>query len=322
MVLASDLDPFYNGAARLRGPGARTFVSTEKEQTTVLHTVESANQRLGFPADARLLIINADDFGMCCAENEATIQTIRTGVATSCTIMAPCPWSLHAIQLLKAHPEIPFGVHLTAVSEHACYRWGPLTPRHEVPSLVDEAGYFYSEARITEFLPRASLAELETEFRAQIEAVLASGLRPTHLDSHCLVHTRREDVFDMTVGLAREYGLALRVGNVRYMDRMEKWGLPTDDHPTLDSYRLEARDKPFLYPKLLRELPAGLSEWAIHPAIGSAELQAIAPEWEVRQADLDFFTSEPARDIIAEEGIILLSYRPLQQLMLGSLPAV
>ncbi len=286
----------------------------------MLHT-KTVNQLLGFPANARLLIINADDFGMCYAENEATIQVIRMGFATSCSIMVPCAWSLHAIQLLKAHPDIPFGVHLTAVSEHPYYRWGPVAARHEVPSLVDEAGYFYSEARIPEFLPKASLREIEVEFRAQIETVLASGLRPTHLDSHCLVHTRRDDVFDMTVGLAREYGLALRVGNARYKDRMKKYGLPADDHPTLDSYRLEAQDKPFLYPNLLRELPAGLSEWAIHPALGSAELRAIAPEWETRQADLDFFACERARDIVAEEGIILLSYRPLQQLMLTGTPA-
>lgn len=274
----------------------------------------STNEMLGFLSDARLLIINVDDFGMCHAINEATLRTIREGLAASCSLMVPCPWSLHGLHLLEENPDIPFGVHLTAISELPYYRWGPVTPRQDVPSLTDEAGFFYSEDRIPEFLQQVSLAELEREFRAQIEIVLASGLKPTHVDSHCLIHTRREDIFDMTVGLAHEYGLALRVGTPSFIERLRRRGYPTDDHRTLDSYRLETRDKPVLYPKLLRELPPGLSEWAIHPGIGDAELKAITPTWDIRQADFDFFTSREARDIVEEEGIVILSYKPLQEL--------
>ncbi|MFQ5854113.1 MAG: polysaccharide deacetylase family protein [Anaerolineae bacterium] len=269
---------------------------------------------LGFPPDARLLIVNADDFGMCHAINDATIRTIRHGLATSCTVMMPCPWSLHALHLLTDNSDIPFGVHLTAISEMPLVRWGPLTPKAEVPSLIDEAGYFYSEERIPEFLSQVRLDDLEKEFRAQIEAVVAAGLQPTHLDSHCLIHTSREDIFDMTVDLACEYGLALRVGVREFIEKLQQTGYPTDDHQILDSYRFDTRDKPELYPRLLRELPAGLSEWAIHPGIGNAELRALSPDWDVRQADFDFFTSPVARDIINKEGIVLLSYEPLQAL--------
>lgn len=144
--------------------------------------------------------------------------------------------------------------------------------------------------------------------------MLAAGLKPVHLDGHCLIHTRREDIFDMTVDLAREYGLALRVGARSFIEKLQKQGYPTDDHKTLDSYRLETAEKPALYPRLLRELPSGLSEWAIHPGIGNAELKSITPTWDVRQADFDFFTSQDARDLIQAEGIILLSYEPLQDL--------
>jgi len=273
-----------------------------------------ASALLGYPPEARLLILNADDFGMCYAENEATIRAIKQGLTSSCTLMIPCPWALHGIHLLRENPSIPFGVHLTVVSEYAYYRWGPLTCPEKVPSLVDETGHFYSEDRLPEFLEQVSLSELETEFRAQIETVLATGLKPTHLDSHCNIHLRRENVFDMTVNLACEYGLALRVSGRPFIEKLRRQGYPTNDHNLLDSYDLDTQDKPARYHKLLRELPAGLSEWAMHPGIGSTELQAITPSWHVRQADFDFLMSQKARDLVKEEGIITLSYESLQEL--------
>ncbi len=264
------------------------------------------NQLLGYPPDARLLIINNDDFGMCHAINEAVIQSITEGVASSCTLMTPCPWVLHAMHRLRENPDIPVGVHLTAVSEAVYYRWGPLTPKEKAPSLVDEAGYFYSEDRIPEFLAQVNLAELELEFRAQIEAVLAAGLKPTHMDSHCLINTRREDIFDMTVGLAKEYGLAMRVTNRPLIEKLQRQGYPTNDYDLLDSYRVETGDKPVYYFKGLRELPAGLTEWAIHPSLVTDELKTISDSWPVRQADFEFLMSPETREIIRQEGIIIL----------------
>jgi predicted glycoside hydrolase/deacetylase ChbG (UPF0249 family) len=282
------------------------------EEETVPGDVKT-HVRLGYAPDARLLILNADDFGMCHTENEATLQAITQGLASSCSLMMPCPWALHAIHRLQENPSIPLGVHLTAVSEYTYYRWRPLTCPQEVPSLVDEAGFFYSEARIPELLARVKLSELETEFVAQIEALLAAGLKPSHLDSHCDIHLRREDIFDMTVDLARAYGLALRVSSQPFIEKLQRQGYPTNDHDYLDSYRLDTRDKLARYSQLLHELPAGLNEWALHPGFASPELQAITPSWPVRQADFDFLMSPVARDIVQREGIIILSYEPLQE---------
>jgi predicted glycoside hydrolase/deacetylase ChbG (UPF0249 family) len=88
--------------------------------------------------------------------------------------MVLSPWALHAMQVLSDHPEISFGVHLTVISDVPLYRWGPLTSREKVPSLIDEAGFFYSYERISEFLAQVKLSELEIEFRAQIETALLS----------------------------------------------------------------------------------------------------------------------------------------------------
>src|SRR5947207_15090551 len=100
-----------------------------------LHKSET-NKLLGYPEDARLLIINADDFGMCHAINEAIFRTLKEGVVRSTTLMVPCPWALHAMHLLGENPDMAFGVHLTVICDRAHYRWGPLAPRDKVTSLL------------------------------------------------------------------------------------------------------------------------------------------------------------------------------------------
>ena len=278
-------------------------------------TTSRTNSLLGYPADARLLLINADDFGMCHAINEAIIRTLADGIVRSCSVMVPCPWALHALTWLQAAPGIAFGVHLTAVSEQPTYRWGPVTCRTEVPSLVDAAGYFYPLSRIDEYLAQVDLVELEREYRAQIELVLGAGLQPTHLDSHCGIHSRREHIFEMTLGLAREYGLALRVYDRPYIEKMQQQGYPTNDHKLMDSYDLAAVDKAARYAQMLRDLPVGLSEWAVHPGLGNAELQAIEPDsWQVRQTDFEFCMSPAAQEIVNEEGIMIVDYTAVQAL--------
>jgi predicted glycoside hydrolase/deacetylase ChbG (UPF0249 family) len=283
---------------------------TDKRQT---------NRLLGYPVDARLLLINADDFGMCHAINEAIFRTLTEGLVRSTSLMMPCPWALHAMHLLKEHPAIAFGVHLTVICDTVNYKFGPLTPKEKTPSLIDEAGYFYSFERMPEFLARAKLDEVEAEFRAQIEAALAAQLKPTHLDWHCLRFGDRVDIFDMMLGLAKEYGLALRVVERRLIEKVQGQGLPTNDYDFMDSFRLDLVDKSARYGQLLRELPVGLSEWAVHPGLSNAELHAIQPGGvQVRQTDFDFLMSQTAQDIVKEEGIILLDYRPLQAVWSGA----
>ena len=278
-----------------------------------MRSESQTNRLLGYPADARLLIVNADDFGMCNSVNEAVIGAWPAGILRSTTLMVPCPWALHAIHFLQAHPELSFGVHLTTISEWVDYRWGPLTPREQVPSLVNEAGHFYNFEQMPHFLAQVNLAELEREFRAQIEAVLTAGLKPTHLDWHCLRLSGWQNILALLFRLAREYGLALRVMGRSWIETVQSQGLPTNDYDFLDSYLLDPATKAARYVALLRELPAGLSEWAVHPGLDSAELRAIDPDsFHIRQTDFDFLTSPQAKAVIAEEGIILLDYRALQ----------
>ena len=277
----------------------------------------NTNKLLGYPDGARLLLVNADVFGMYPAINEAIVRAFKEGIVRSTSLMIPCPGAAQAIRLLKDNPELRFGVHLSVVRDYD-YHWEPLTPRKQVPTLLDENGNFYLNGRMSELLERARLSELEVEFRAQIEAVLAAALEPTHLDWHCLLDGGRADIFDLTLGLAKEYGLALRVMSQPYIDQVQSQGLPTGDYAVLDSFRVSIDDKSARYAHLLRELPVGLNEWAVHPSLGSAESRAIDPDgWHVRRTDFDFLVSPRAREIIHEEGITLLSYAPLQKVWQG-----
>jgi len=94
--------------------------------------------------------------------------------------------------------------------------------------------------------------------------------------------------------------------------------LPAVDYDLLDSFRLDPVNKSARYAQLLHELPAGLSEWAVHPGLDNLELQAIEPDGNhVRQTDYDFFTSQEAKEPVKAEGIILLDYRALQAVWRG-----
>jgi chitin disaccharide deacetylase len=114
--------------------------------------------------------------------------------------------------------------------------------------------------------------------------------------------------------LAKEYGLAVRVFDRSTGEALQRQGLPTNDHDVLDSYQLDIVEKSAWYARALRELPPGLSEWAVHPAPGTPEMQAIEPQsWQVRSTDFDFLISQQARSIIEQEGLVLLSYKSLQK---------
>jgi len=273
----------------------------------------STNSLLGYPDDARLLIINADDFGMCNAINQAILRAFKEGVVQSTSLMTPCPWATHAMNMLKENPDFPFAVHLTLIAEQGNYTWGPLTPKEKVPSLINEWGNFFKLERMADLLAQADLSEVELEYRAQIDRVFAAGLKPTHLDWHCFHEGGRADILDLTVSLAKEYGLALRVSEPRVIEKLHGEGLPTNEHRLLDSYRLDTANKSATYARMLREIPVGLSEWAVHPGLDHDEMRAVEPaSWQVRYTDYQFFTSPEARDIIEQEGIILLDYRPMQ----------
>jgi chitin disaccharide deacetylase len=267
-----------------------------------------SSELLGYPAGARVLIINADDFGMYPAVNSAVVRSIENGIASSCSLMPPCPSAQQAQELLQERRHIRFGIHLTLVCDFKTYQWKPLAPLETVPSLLDRNGHPFAPTAKAQLLAQARLTEVELELRSQIECVLATGLTPTRLDWHALADGGREDIFDLGLALAEEYRLAARVWLERGRRLARQQGLPVVDHDFLDSFSLDLETKASRYLRLLRDLPAGLSEWAVHPGLGDATSRDIDDGWKVRRTDLDFLTSPEARDAVRQEGIVIIDY--------------
>src|SRR6516164_3598707 len=106
---------------------------------------KTLGERLGFPRDAKLVIIHADDVGVTHSVNSATVQAFETGLVNSASLMVPCPWFPEIADYGKSHPSADFGLHLTLTSERVYYRWGPVASRDLIPTLLDSEGYLLQD---------------------------------------------------------------------------------------------------------------------------------------------------------------------------------
>jgi predicted glycoside hydrolase/deacetylase ChbG (UPF0249 family) len=278
-------------------------------------------EKLGYPGDARLLVINADDFGMCHDENEATIAGLTSGLFTSSTILVTCPWFEEAAEFARNNPTIDLGVHLTLTSEWPRYKWGPVLGKEAVPSLTDSHGYLWPDvARVFE---HDRLEEAEAELRAQIEKALAAGIDVTHLDSHMGPLHLHPDYHRIYLCLARDYRLPIRLTPRRVMraigmgdilEELDRIGILYPDHFVAHGPESPDRTESH-WTSLIESLHPGITEIYCHPALAREELRACAHDAEQREADFRFFTSDKARPTLSRAGVRLLGYRQMRDAM-------
>jgi chitin disaccharide deacetylase len=284
---------------------------------------KSTAERLGYAPDARVLILNADDFGMCHDQNEGVIRGLQEGLFTSSTILVTCPWFEEAAVFARNYPAADLGVHLTLTAEWDRYKWGPVSGRDAVPSLVDERGYLWQT--VAQVYEHARLDEAEAELRAQIEKAFAAGIDATHLDSHMGTLQLRADYHEIYARLADEYRLPIRLASRRrlgtegmgaILDQLDAAGVVTPDHlvfygpssvPETENY----------WTNLLRTLKPGVTEILCHPAIARDELKSCARDAMQREADFRCFTSDKTRQLIKDEGVEMVGFRALRDLMRG-----
>ncbi len=277
--------------------------------------METLAERLGYPADAKLLILNCDDLGFCHAANVGVYESLRVGLATSASLMVPCPWAREAAASYRGDD---IGVHLTVNAEHDLYRWGPIT---HAPSLLDGDGGF--PRTVADVWDHADLDEVRRECRAQVERAILWGFDVSHLDAHMGTMQIKSEFFDVYLDLAVEFRLPLRLSGPETESLI---GFP---------FRSLAADAGVVFPDGFVYVPGvgsrdvlleavatmgpGVTEAYLHPAVDSPELQAMADDWEERVDDHRLLVEDPVlREVVAGAGITLIGYRELRDLMRAS----
>ena len=280
-------------------------------------------ERLVYPRDAKLLIVHADDLGMAHSVNAATIKALESGLVNSGSIMVPCPWFSEIATYARANPQADLGLHLTLTSEWTTFRWGPVSSKDRVSSLLDKDGYFYLTE--TDAASHADPKEVELEITAQVERARTSGVQPTHLDSHMGTLYQNKALFEVFLRVARKYKLPVRVarswfGRADFLPEVLK---PEDVYidRVLDiNTSVAASDWASFYSDALKKLEPGVTEVVIHLAYDDAEMRGATsdhPNWGAawRQRDFEFFTSETFRKLLQENQIKLITWRELGKLV-------
>ncbi|HLT15613.1 MAG TPA: polysaccharide deacetylase family protein, partial [Acidimicrobiales bacterium] len=269
-------------------------------------------ERLGYGPEDRLLIINCDDLGACHAANVGTYEALRDGIATSATLMVPCPWSREAAARYRGEDV---GVHLTLNAEYDLYRWGPIT---RAPSLLDGDGGF--PRTVTDVWEHADLDEVRRELRAQIERAILWGFDVSHLDSHMGTLQLRPEFFDVYLDLAVEFELPIRLSGAAterligfpFRRLAAEEGVVFPDHFVYVQGGVGARAA---FERMLEDLRPGVTEIFLHPATDHAELRAFAPDWEQRVDDHRLLTADPTiREALDRAGVTLIGWRELRDL--------
>lgn len=283
---------------------------------------KSVAERLGYAADAKLLIVHADDLAVAHSVDAASFDALDKDGVTSASIMVPCPWLNEVAAYAKDHPNADLGLHLTLTSEWKNYRWGPAESKDKVASLLDPSGYLWSEAGPA--AQNIKPEEAEREIRAQIERSLAAGIHPTHLDSHMGVLFARPELFAVYVKVAHDFHLpflAVRVAD----ERAKLLSLLSEKDPIVDSIvmanpTVHAGQWGEFYGNAIKNLKPGLSEIIVHLGHDDAELQAVTIDhpdfgsaW--RQRDYDFVTGPDFKKALEKNHIVLVKWRDLQKLL-------
>jgi predicted glycoside hydrolase/deacetylase ChbG (UPF0249 family) len=290
----------------------------------------SVIERLGLPRGTRAAIVHADDIGMCHAANVAFWEDQAFGIVTSGSVMMPCPWAPEMAAWCRDHPQADVGVHLTLTSEWEGYRWRPISTRDRASGLIDEEGYMWRSVKALHqhMDPDAVVVEL----RAQVALALDLGMDVTHIDTHmgAIAHPQLAPAY---MALMREYQIPAMLPRLSARDlerrRIDQrtgqmvaraWEeLAANGVPVLDRVLdLAKGTEPEAYRQGVDRVPAGLSHVIVHPAAPGYDVEAITRSAPQRVADYRMMLDPALKVYVAEQGIHLIGYRQLRDLMRGN----
>jgi hypothetical protein len=254
--------------------------------------------------------VNCDDLGSSRSANVATLHALMRGIATSATLMVPCPWAFEAASMFQ---DLPVGVHLTLTSEYPRYRWRGLT---RGASLHDADGFL--PATTAAALAQIEASDARAECQAQVETALSWGVDVTHLDAHMDVMLSRADLSEIYLDLAQHFRLPVRM-------------MPSDAELRDSQTREQAHARGILCPDriiypwprrtaavLLDEIPRlqpGVTETFVHPVQDGPELRAYdTSNADIRVHDAECAVDPAIADLLDRHRIKRISFRELREL--------
>jgi len=254
------------------------------------------------------LVVRGDDMGYTHSGNEAIIKCYKEGVETSVEVLVPSPWFMEAVKMLKENPGIDVGIHLALTSEWENIKWRPLS---DCPSLKDANGYFYPMVHPNKDYPGQSImenkwtiADVEKEFRAQIEMALKLLPRTSHISTHMGCDGLNDEVKALVKRLAKEYHIA---PPAEYNANTISIGFGGSGKTT------EQKVQSFL-DIISNMLPGKTYILVDHPGLDNDELRAVYHIGNTdvaiaRQAVTDVFTNEKVKALIKQKGVQLISLK-------------
>lgn len=286
-------------------------------------------EKLGYGKDKKVLIIHADDAGMCTEANRAIEEYLTKGDIKSTSVMMPCPAAEEMIAWTVAHPKYDVGIHLTLTSEWKTYRWGPMSDPAKVPGLIDPDGKFWHE--VPGVAKHASAQEVETEIRAQIEKSISLGWKPTHMDSHMGTLFARPDYLNVYLKVSEDYGIPAAVINFATDEVIEIYkdqGYPITDEvvdlvkaykmPKLDFYTSVPKGATYdemkeNFFKMVNSLKPGLVQVFFHPSVFSERLKTITNSWQRRVWEVQLMSDPEVKKFFKDNGIIIASWKDVME---------
>lgn len=283
-------------------------------------------EKLGYPVDSKVVMLHADDIGMCSEANEAVIPYLLNDQIQSASAMVPCPWFNDIADWYKKHPEMDIGLHLTLTSEWKNYRWGPVSNPSSVPELIDPEGYLWRG--VIDVASRTPVAIIEKEVRAQIERAYKRGIKPGHIDTHMGTLYSKVEYAEAFFNIAMEYGIPANV--IEFTpDRVQKFrkqGYPITARliesgrkytlPKLDDFSSVPDGKTYQNKKenffdLIQNMEPGITEIIFHPSINSEGLKKITNSWQQRVWESKMFSDPEVIQFLKNEGIIFTNWKEM-----------
>ncbi|MEO7119696.1 MAG: polysaccharide deacetylase family protein, partial [Ginsengibacter sp.] len=300
-------------------------------------------EKLGFPKNARVIILHMDDAGMSYSSDRGIEKVFSKGIANSTSVMMPCPWVPQIVRYIKENPGTDAGLHLTLTSEWTDYRWGPLAGAAAVPGLVDSTGSLWPD--VPDVVRHASAEEVDKEMRAQLARAEKMGFHPTHLDSHMgtlfassdfmmkyirlgiekqipvmfpggndLLIQDQTKLPDAALGQFRQLGKMIWNAGLPVLDDLHNYsydwkipnGMKTDD-ASLCKWRVA------LYEETLQKMKPGVAMVIMHCTDPTEVFSQISESGNIRKADMLAMLDPGFKKFLHDNGFILTTWRELMQ---------